>query len=146
MAATDLVPCFYTGQDYRCEKPAELRTRAEVRAWKKQKLGKFVEHGRYFLFFKTLMVKLARFWDGPLGVGNVLPFAKAHNYGDKLHYEIPMAGDVGLRRHNLYRRRCDDGKMLLHSRILRVSARSGMRTLAAAVLPTQTFASRLLAG
>lgn len=142
MAATDLVPCFYTGQDYRSEKPAELRTRAEVRAWKKQKLGKFVEHGRYFLFFKTLMVKLARFWDGPLGVGNLLPFAKAHNYGDKLHYEMPMANDIGLRRHNLYRR---EGKLLSHQ--IQVSARSGMRYLrAAAVPPNPIFASRLLAG
>lgn len=33
------------------------------------------------------------FWDGPLGRGNLLPFAKAHNYGDKLHYEMPHAGD-----------------------------------------------------
>jgi hypothetical protein len=119
MAATDLVPCFYTGQDYRVEKPAEVRTRAEVREWKKQKLGKFVGNGKFFLFFKSLMVKLAQFWDGPLGVGNAIPFAKAHNYGDKLHYEMPMAGDVGLRRHGLYRR----GKKLL-SHKLRVSGRT----------------------
>lgn len=33
--------------------------------------------------------------DGPIGIGNVLPFARLHNYGDKLHYEMPMAGDRG---------------------------------------------------
>jgi hypothetical protein len=120
MAATDLVPCFYTGQDYRVEKPAEVRTRAEVREWKRLKLGKFVENGKYFLFFKALMVKIARYWDGPIGVGNALPFAKAHNYGDKLHYEMPMAGDgTPLKRHNLYRR--DDQ---LKSRTIHVSSRN----------------------
>ena len=32
------------------------------------------------------------FWDGPLGVGNVLPFAKQSD-GKPLHYEIPALGD-----------------------------------------------------
>jgi hypothetical protein len=31
--------------------------------------------------------------DGPLGVGNLLPFSKPRCYGDKLHYETAMAGD-----------------------------------------------------
>lgn len=119
MAATDLVPCFYTGQDYRFDKPAEVRTRAEVRQWKKQRLGKFVGNGKYFLFFKALIVKLARFWDGPIGVGNALPFAKAHNYGDRLHYEIPRANDIGMKRYGLYYR---EGKLL--GRTIKVSSRS----------------------
>jgi hypothetical protein len=77
-------------------------------------------------------VAISTFYDGPLGVGNVVPFAKAHNYGDKLHYEIPMAGDRGaFARHR--------------RKLIRVSARSGMR-YAAALPPTTTFASRLLAG
>lgn len=59
------------------------------------------------------------FWDGPLGVGNLLPFARLHNYGDKLHYEMPMAGDVGMRRHGLYRR--DDE---IRSHTIPVSSRS----------------------
>jgi hypothetical protein len=46
------------------------------------------------------------FWDGLLGTGNVLPFAKPNNYGDKLHYEVPMAGDrttfARHRRHLLH--------------------------------------------
>jgi hypothetical protein len=38
-------------------------------------------------------LEIIKLWDGPLGRGNLLPFAKAHNYGDLLHYEMPMAGD-----------------------------------------------------
>lgn len=49
-------------------------------------------------------LEIVMYWDGPLGVGNLLPFARLHNYGDKLHYEMPMANDVGMRRHGLYRR------------------------------------------
>jgi hypothetical protein len=140
MAATDLVPCFYTGQNYRVEKPAELRLRSEVREFKNQKLGKFIENGTRFLYFRALTKRVVRLWDGPIGVGNALPFARLHNYGDKLHYEMPMANDIGLRRHNLYRRA---GKLLSHR--IRVSARSGRR-YAAALPPTTTFASSLLAG
>jgi len=32
------------------------------------------------------------YFDGPIGVGNLLPFARLKNYGDKLHYELPPAG------------------------------------------------------
>ena len=32
-------------------------------------------------------------FDGPLGVGNLLPFAKPRCDGAKLHYELPPAGD-----------------------------------------------------
>ena len=90
MASSDLVPCFYTGQNYRVEKPAEFRLRSEVRELKKKKLGKFVENGTLFLFSRAMKKSVARFWDGPLGVGNLLPFAKPQSTGDKLHYEIPM--------------------------------------------------------
>jgi hypothetical protein len=132
MPLTDLVPCFYTGQNYRVEQPVELRARADVHEFKRQKLGKFVENGRLFLFVKKLERKIASACDGPLGVGNAIPFARLHNYGDKLHYEIPMAGDRGaFARHR--------------RKLIRVSARSGMR-YAAALPPTTTFASSLLAG
>jgi len=132
MAATDLVPCFYTGQNYRLEKPAEVRLRSEVREFKKLKVGRFVENGTLFLFFRVRTKRVERVWDGPLGTGNLVPFAKEHNYGDKLHYEMPHAGDRGVfARHR--------------RKMIRVSARSGMR-YAAALPPTTTFASRLLAG
>jgi hypothetical protein len=50
-------------------------------------------------------------WDGPLGRGNILPFARIRNYGDLLHYEIPMAGDrTCFARHR--------------RRVIRVSSRS----------------------
>ena len=76
----------------------------------------------------------------------VLLFIKTHCSGDKLHYEIPMAGDVGLRRHGLFRRRNEKGIPELRSHLIKVSVRSGKRYLAAAVPPTATFASSLLAG
>ena len=106
------------------EKPAEVRLRSEVRQWKKLKLGKFVENGKYFLFFKALMVKMARYWDGPLGVGNALPFSKLHNYGDKLHYETPMAGDrTSYQRARMHR--AEEGeKSLLVTRTIHVSGKN----------------------
>jgi hypothetical protein len=46
------------------------------------------------------------FWDGPLGIGQLIPFSRASNplvAPDKLHYEMPHAGDRGTfarhRRH-----------------------------------------------
>jgi hypothetical protein len=42
---------------------------------------------------KIELQRIVMYHDGPIGVGNVLPFARLHNYGDKLHYEMPMAGD-----------------------------------------------------
>jgi hypothetical protein len=127
MPATDQVPCFYTGQDYRWERPAKIRTRAEVRKFRDAKLGEFREGGRVFLFFKSIATaeQSIDFWDKiPLGVGNLLPFAKPHSNGDKLHYEMPRAGDRGLRRHNLYRRRDRHGKLCLDSKQIHVSSRS----------------------
>ena len=127
MATTDLVPCFYTGQDYRWERPAETRARHELRDLVKQKLGEFRQSGRIFLFFKRIKQAAAQLWDDSkfdIGRGNLLPFAKAHNYGDKLHYEIPRAGDKGMRRHNLYSRRDDKGIPQLESKQLRVSSRN----------------------
>jgi hypothetical protein len=61
--------------------------------------------------------------DGGLGVGNALPFAR-RTTGASFHYEMPMAGDVGLRRHGLFRRTNELGMVQIHSRIIRVSRRS----------------------
>jgi len=123
MAATDLVPCFYTGQNYRIERPAELHPRHAVREFKRQKLGQFIENGKYFLYFKRVVSKAKQLWDGLLGTGNALPFSLQTD-GDRLHYEIPMANDLGMRRHGLYRQSSEDGKssFLLRHRI-KVSAR-----------------------
>ena len=98
-----LVPCFYTGQNYRTELPAEVHPRAKTRQFKLAHLGEFKENGKIFLFFKQLAKKL---WDGPLGIGNLLPFAKQRTSGDKLHYATPMAGDrtafARSRRHRIH--------------------------------------------
>ena len=52
---------------------------------------------------------------------------------EKLHYEIPMANDLGLRRHNLRRRFDEDtNRGWLESRTIKVSARNGKRIIAAA--------------
>jgi hypothetical protein len=43
--------------------------------------------------------KLFFYYDGPLGRGNVLPFSRATNpmlAPQKLHYEMPMAGDRSI--------------------------------------------------
>jgi hypothetical protein len=39
------------------------------------------------------------FTDGPLGVGNAMPFSRRTDAGQHYHYEIPHAGDIGLWRH-----------------------------------------------
>ena len=96
MPATDLVPCFYTGQDYRWEKPAEMRLRSEVRDFKTRGLGKFVENGRVFLFSQKIVLFLAEHWNGKPGGGSILAFLKTRTDGTPLHYEIPHAGDRSI--------------------------------------------------
>jgi hypothetical protein len=129
MAATDLVPCFYAGQNYHVDLPAEHRLRSEVRECKRQKLGEFRENGKIFLFFKMLAQKAKQLWDGPLGIGNALPFFKVQNpllQPTKLHYSTPMANDNGIRRWGLRSHRMPSAfaTEVLTTRTLRVSARS----------------------
>jgi hypothetical protein len=93
MAATDLVPCYYTGQNYRWEKPAKVLPRSEVRRLKECKLGQFIENGKIFLFFKAIAKEIQRIWDSPASAKTILMFIKTHQDGAKLHYEMPMAGD-----------------------------------------------------
>jgi hypothetical protein len=63
------------------------------------------------------------FYDGPMGRGNILPFAKPRSSGDKLHYSTPMAGDVGMRRYGLYSRLDEHGVRQLCSKLIRSSKR-----------------------
>lgn len=49
MPKTDLVPCFYWGQDSQNDEPAKTMLRSEVRELKKQNRGFFVNHGNAFL-------------------------------------------------------------------------------------------------
>jgi hypothetical protein len=93
MPSTDLVPCFYAGQHRWSSPPAKFQTRAELRQAKTLKLGQFVDDGRAFQFTKKHTMEASSTFDGPLGIGNLLPFARLKNLGEKLHYETPMAGD-----------------------------------------------------
>ena len=99
MPKTDLVPCFYREQDAQREKPAQLLPREQVRAFKEQLLGVFICHGRCFRFFQSSPPALRQagrvLWDGLLGTGNLLPFAKVQNrlmQPEKLHYPVPACG------------------------------------------------------
>ncbi len=93
MPATDLVPCFYTGQDFRWEQPAEFRPRAELHRIKKLKVGRFDQDGRIFLFFKRIEAVFLSALSGPASAKTILAFIKTRTDGAKLHYETPMAGD-----------------------------------------------------
>jgi hypothetical protein len=91
MAASDPVPCFYTGQDYRWEKPAKILTRAEVRELKLRRIGNYIENGKMFLFSQRK--ETALLFGGKPSAKNILAFIKTRTDGAKLHYETPMAGD-----------------------------------------------------
>lgn len=69
---------------------------------------------------KETIAEIRAWIDGPLGIGNLLPFAKRRSDGSKLHYWI---GPQGLPFHGLYQRRDDDGIMQVRRRELAVSRR-----------------------
>lgn len=122
---TDLVPCFYTGQNPLRDKPAELAPRAIVRDYKKKGFGKFVASGQFFMFFARMTrVAETAMRDFRASARTILTFIKTGTQGDRLHYEIPMAGDVGMRRYGLFRRRDEDGVLQLESHVIPVSGRN----------------------
>lgn len=91
---TDLVPCFYMGQNFRVDEPAERTARAIVREYKAKGRGKFVDSGRAFLFHARGACRS----EAPrvkASARTILHYMKTNCYGDKLHYEIPRAGDAG---------------------------------------------------
>lgn len=75
-----------------------MLSRAEVRELKAQKLGKFIASGKFFMFSRRHARKVAEttMHDVPATAKTILAFIKTSNNGDKLHYEIPMAGDRSL--------------------------------------------------
>lgn len=93
---SDLVPCFYTGQDFRWQKPAEFRLRAELHRIKKLKAGRFDWDGKIFVFYKRIETVAQGLFNGPMSAKNILAFLKTRTDGEKLHYETPMAGDRGI--------------------------------------------------
>jgi hypothetical protein len=74
------------------------------------------------------LATIRAWFDGPIGTGNLIPFGDRRSTPlippSKMHYEMPRAGDRGLRRHNLYRRRDRHGKLCLDSKQIHVSSRS----------------------
>jgi hypothetical protein len=95
MPKSDKVPCWYRDQDSSWELPAFIYTRAEARDKKNQLLGKFENHGQTFRLEKTIKDVLAVYWDGPFGIGNLLPFSRTQNKlmaPEHLHYQIPACG------------------------------------------------------
>lgn len=94
MPKTDLVPCFYLEQDETWETPAYLRLRSEVHQLKQAKLGKFINHGTAFRLFKNQTAAVRQsYFEGPLGIGNLLPFSRIPNGTEKHHYPVPACGD-----------------------------------------------------
>lgn len=91
----DLVPCFYTGQDQRREVAIPF-LRSEVHEFRRQKLGEFIQHGRAFLFYQRVVKRILEICDGPISAKSILHFLKTRTDGEKLHYEIPMAGDRSI--------------------------------------------------
>ena len=92
MASSDVVRCFYTGQDSRCTKPVMLVSRNEAREFKLQGRGRFDDNGKIFRFSQMVRKVL---WDGPFGIGNVLPFTRVQNKlraPDSINYPIPCVG------------------------------------------------------
>lgn len=96
MPATDLVPCFYTGQDFRWEQPAEFRLRAELHRIKKLKVGRFDQDGKIFLFARRIEAAARDMFSVPVSAKTILLFLKTRTDGAPLHYEIPHAGDRSI--------------------------------------------------
>jgi hypothetical protein len=142
MAATDLVPCFYTGQNYYVDPPAQRLMRSEVREMKRQKLGEFRENGKIFLFFKAIIERAKQVWDGVLGRGNALPFSRSTD-GRPFHYEIPHANDKGIRRWGFRERSSERDKKLRMRAPIKVSARPQSHLAAQYIQRTQPKATRL---
>ncbi len=98
MAKSEKVPCFYAGQQDSYERPAKIVTRGEARLMKAAMKGKFENNGQIFRFSLAITERAKAFWDGPFGIGNLLPFSKQQNplmAPEHLHYSIPACGAHG---------------------------------------------------
>jgi hypothetical protein len=93
MAASELVPCFYTGQNCDIHRPAKVETRGRCRELKKSGVGRFERNGKVFVFSQRIETAVQSIFNGPMSAKNVLAFLKTRTDGSPLHYEIPHAGD-----------------------------------------------------
>jgi hypothetical protein len=77
-----------------------------------------------------------------LGVGNILPYSLPTDPGRHFHYEIPHAGDTGIRRWGFRERASEKNEQLKTRAPIKVSARPRQSTsMPATAAPT--FATRL---
>ena len=96
MAANELVPCFYSGQNCDVDRPAKIQTRRRCRELKTAKIGRFERHGKVFIFFQRIETALLSMFTGPMSAKNILVFLKTRTDGELLHYEMPHAGDRSI--------------------------------------------------
>jgi len=59
-----------------------------------------------------------------LSASIILQFIRTHCQGSRLNYEMPMAGDRGMRRYGLFQRRNERGAVQLRSHTINVSSRN----------------------
>jgi hypothetical protein len=122
-----------TSEQIAGEMPRFFEKKSIVRAWIRRAEAVWIVPGAMVQLLlhgekkvRSLFASSRTFIDGPTGVGNVLPFSKPHSYGDKLHYEMPMAGD---------------GTVFARHRPMRIKAsargRAGRDTLAAMLASVQ---------
>lgn len=113
MAATDSVPCFYDGQNSDFDHPIKVQTRARCRQLKRMGIGRFERHGK--VFYYNQRIETAVIFSPPPSAKTILTFLKTRTDGTPLHYEIPMANDLGARRHGIFG--CGgDGVLRTHQR------------------------------
>lgn len=85
------------------EKPRFFEKKSIVQHWVRRAEARWIVKGRIVQKLKTraraITEEIRGFFDGPLGVGNLLPFSRSRNPllpPGSLHYEVPHAGDRGL--------------------------------------------------
>jgi hypothetical protein len=91
----NLVPCFYAGSD-RAGKPDFTKDQAELRAWKSEGRGFFVDHGRAFQMTRTVDLTVDR---GASSKTAAVPFSRVQNKLQRpsvANYPIPAVGDHRL--------------------------------------------------
>ena len=82
------------------EFPSFFEKKSIVRRWIKRAEAVWIVPNFIAQKLRGIAAKTAReireetrgFFDGPIGIGMLVPFVKPRSSGDKLHYEMPMAG------------------------------------------------------
>jgi len=90
-------------QQSAAECPRFFEKKSIVHGWIRRAEAVWIVKNRIAQKLKTVTARtgdlirsISTYFDGPLGRGNLLPFAKKPDPTHKLHYETPMAGDRGI--------------------------------------------------